>query len=77
MLGAKGNCRDPSPAGKHGGLRMTDDPNSKFGLNGRHSRIDRGGDSLVTDGIASVSLGSLVKSQDVLERHLRLDIVSR
>jgi len=26
MLSAKNNCRDPSPAGKHGGLRMTHDP---------------------------------------------------
>gem|GEM_PF-1094081 len=30
MLSAKDNCRDPSPAGKHGGLRMTDDSN--FGI---------------------------------------------
>jgi mRNA interferase RelE/StbE len=30
MLSAKDNCRDPSPARKHGGLRMTD--HSRFGI---------------------------------------------
>jgi hypothetical protein len=37
---AKDNCRDPSPARKHGGLRMTHD--SKFGIRIELSACDYG-----------------------------------